>query len=68
MHPSPANPSPAQPPLRAVVMSLFPTLGSLNEVMALAESKLPITNTNELHALLFTYHNTLIQELQKGAH
>ena len=48
--------------LRAVPMSLFPTMGSLQEVVDLAESKLPITSPNELFSLLMTYHNTLIQE------
>lgn len=62
MHPSPNNP---QPPLRAVPQSLFPTMGSLGEVIALAESKLPVTNNNELYSLLMTYHNTLLQELMR---
>lgn len=52
-----------QPVLRPVPMGLFPTLGSLQEVVDLAESKLPITNKNEVIALLITYHNTLLKEL-----
>lgn len=43
--------------------TLFPTLGSLQEVRELGESKLPITSKNELMALLATYHNTLIKQL-----
>lgn len=44
-------------------MPIYPTLGSLQEVVDLAESKLPITNKNEVIALLITYHNTLLKEL-----
>ena len=51
----------AQPPIRAVHMGVFPTLGTLQEVVDLATTKLPITNVNELYSLLFTYHNTLLK-------
>lgn len=43
---------------------LFPTLGSLQEVIELGESRLPITNKNELTALFATYHNTLLKLLK----
>lgn len=46
-------------------MSLFPTMNSLQEVHELAESKIPITDKNELYGLLYTYHNTLLKELSK---
>ena len=49
-----------QPPLRAVHMGLFPTMGSLQDVVDLADSKLPITSRNEVISLLMTYHNTLL--------
>lgn len=49
-----------QPPLRAVPMGLFPTMGSLQDVIDLADSKLPIINRNEVISLLMTYHNTLL--------
>ena len=52
------------PHLRAVPMALFPTMGSLQEVVDLADSKLPITNKNELSSLLFVYHNTLLKVLK----
>lgn len=48
--------------LRAVPMNLFPTLGSLQEVVDLAESKLPITSKNELYALLMTFRNTVLAQ------
>lgn len=50
-----------QPHIRAVPMALFPTLGTLQEVMDLADSKLPIMNKNELNSLMFVYHNTLLK-------
>jgi hypothetical protein len=53
----------SQPQLRAVVMPLFPTLGSIQEVVDFSESKLPITDKNELFSLLMTYHNTLLKEV-----
>lgn len=54
-----------QPPLRAVHMGLFPTLGSLQEVVDFSESKLPITDKNEMFSLLMTYHNTLLKQLNQ---
>ena len=50
-----------QPQLRAVPMGLFPTLGSLQECVDYADSKLPITDKNDLFSLLMTYHNTLLK-------
>lgn len=44
-------------------MALFPTLGSLQEVVDFADSKLPITDRNEMFSLLMTYHNTLLKQL-----
>ena len=46
--------------LRAVPMPLFPTMGSLQEVVALAESQMPLVNKNTVMGILFTYHNTLL--------
>lgn len=43
---------------------VFPTMGSLQEVIDLAESRLPITNKNDLTAILATYHNTLLNLLK----
>jgi hypothetical protein len=61
--PKPTNELTAQPQpsLRAVPMTVFPTLGTLNEVVELGESKLPISDKNELFSLLMTYHNTLLK-------
>ena len=43
---------------------VFPTMGSLQEVIDLAESRLPITNKNDLTAILATYHNSLLAALE----
>ena len=55
-----------QPQLRAVPMNLFPTMGSLQEVVDFGDSKLPIMNKNELFSLLMIYHNTLLNRLNGG--
>ena len=52
-------------PIAPVPMPLFTTMGSLQEVLDLGESKLPIKDKNELNALLMTYHNTLLVEVTK---
>lgn len=51
-----------KPPVRAVMMPLFPTADSLKSAVELAESRLPITNSNELFSLLMLYHNTLLKQ------
>ena len=43
---------------------VFPTMGSLQDVIDLAESRLPITNKNDLTAILATYHNSLLNALK----
>ena len=45
-------------------MALYPTMGSLNEVVDYADSKVPVTNKNEMHSLLMIYHNTLLKTVQ----
>lgn len=55
-----------QPPVRAVHMDVYPVAGSLQEVVDIATSKLPILNANELTSLLFLYHNTLLKVLKEG--
>ncbi|MCA9911798.1 MAG: hypothetical protein KC496_00550 [Anaerolineae bacterium] len=52
----------------AIPQTLYPTLNNTREVVELAESKLPITDANELYALLMIYHNTLIAQMGKGKH
>ncbi len=49
-----------QPPIRAVPMNIFPTLTTLEEVIALAKSQLPIMDEQKLMPVLMTYHNTLL--------
>lgn len=52
-----------QPLLRAVPMTLFPTFGSLQEVIDFSKSKLPLKDENELFSILMSYHNTLLKEI-----
>ncbi len=52
-------------PIQPIFMPLFPTMGSLQEVIDLAEANLPITNKNDMTALLGAYHNTLLKEISK---
>jgi hypothetical protein len=41
-------------------MNIFPTLTTLEEVIALAKSQLPIMDEQKLMTVLMTYHNTLL--------
>lgn len=72
MNPNNNQPSPVnqqqcelQPQLRAVPMTVFPTSDSLTEVVSLGNSRLPITNSNDLFSLLAQYHNTLLKQVSK---
>lgn len=61
------QPKPTRTPvLRTVPMNLFPTMGSLQEVVELAESKIPVTSRNEMISLLMTYHNTMLAQLPRN--
>lgn len=54
------SPKQSEPPIQAVPMTLFPTMSSLQEVVDLAHSKLPIQDGNAMHSILMIYHNTLL--------
>lgn len=41
--------------------SLFPTMDTLESVVELGMSQLPITTPNALMSILNTYHNTLLK-------
>ena len=56
----PKLPKPVEPPIPVVPMTLFPTMGSLQEVIDLAQSKLPVQDSNAMHSILMVYHNTLL--------
>lgn len=47
-------------------MEVFPTAGSLKEVVETGFAILPITDPNALYALLMTYHNTLLKEVNRS--
>lgn len=55
-----------QPVLRPVVSPLFPVMGSLQSVVDLAYSQLPIKDNNTVLSLLMSYHNTLLQEITRN--
>jgi hypothetical protein len=55
-----------QPGLRPVRMTLFPTLDSLNAVIDLGISQLPINTPNALIGLLMTYHNSLLKQVEES--
>lgn len=48
-------------PFTLIPVGLFPTMDSLEDVMDYAESKLPVTNKNDMTSILYTYHNTLLK-------
>lgn len=55
-----------QPGLRPVRMTLFPTLDSLNAVIDLGLSQLPINTPNALIGILMTYHNSLLKQVEES--
>jgi len=54
-----------QTALRAVPMTLFPTMDSLQAVLDLAMSQLPVITPNSMNNLLMVYHNTLLNQINK---
>lgn len=64
------RPTPVKPMMPSLSLpkphGLFPTMGSLQEVHDAAESRLPITDKNAITALLMTFQNTLLSEIEKS--
>lgn len=56
------------PALRAVHLGLYPTLDSLESVVDLGLSQLPINSPNALVSVLMTYHNTMIRLQKESKH
>lgn len=46
--------------------TVYPTMDSINEVIELASSKVPLTKRNEMYALLMTFQNTLLKLLKEN--
>lgn len=46
--------------------SVYPTMPSLDTVILKAYSELPITDKNQLYAIIMVYHNTLLAELESN--
>ena len=51
--------------LKPVPMTLYPTMGSLQEVVNLATSRIPVVHQNEMVSILMTFQNTLLKQLEK---
>lgn len=45
---------------------VFPTLGSLEELVDSVKAGLPAERFNEVYAIMMTYHNTLLAELTRS--
>ena len=52
------------PSIPLVPCNVYPTKDTLQEVVKLGESQLPITDKNVLFSLLMTYHNSLFKQLK----
>jgi len=52
-----------QTTLTTTPLDLFPALDTIQDVVALAQSQLPIHHHNQITTLLRIYHNTLLKEL-----
>lgn len=50
--------------LRAVPMALYPTFDSLESVVTMATSQVPLT-PNEMFTILMVYHNTILKIMGK---
>lgn len=57
--------SESKPQLNVAPMPLFPTLDSLEAVIELGLSQLPINTPNALVCLLMTYHNSLLKQISQ---
>lgn len=44
---------------------IYPTMPSLDTVILKAYSELPITDKNQLYAIIMVYHNTLLNQLKE---
>lgn len=49
-------------------MGVYPTLDKLQDVIDLAQSMLPIAKPNDMAAILYTYHNTLLRVQDENNH
>lgn len=52
-------------PLRAVKMPLYPTYASLTEAILAIESQAPLSTPNQVFIALMSYHNTLIDQIER---
>ena len=57
--------NPVNNSIEPIPMKVFPTMGTLHEVVDYAESKLPIRTRNEMFSILMVYQNTLLKLLHE---
>jgi molecular chaperone GrpE (heat shock protein) len=54
-----------KPPLRAVHMTLFPCMDTLEDAIEHCCAQMPVKDSQRMIALLMLYHNTLLNTLEK---
>lgn len=59
-------PIPQPNQLQAKELTLFPAKDSIDEAVSYCNSKMPIEDSQTLFALLATYQNTLLNQVNKG--
>lgn len=48
--------------IRPIPQTIYPEKDTLDEAAEFVLDQVPITDPNEMYALLMTYHNTLLKE------
>ena len=61
---SPLTP-PSQLPLKAERMPLYPSYPSISEAILAIEAQAPLTTPNQVFVALMSYHNTLIDQIER---
>lgn len=54
--------------IRPIPQTIYPEKDTLDEAAEFILDQLPITDPNEMYALLMTYHNTLLKETHHGVY
>ena len=52
-------------PLSAQKMPLYPTYDSLSQAILAIEAQVPLTTPNQVFVALMSYHNTLIDQIER---
>lgn len=54
--------------IKPIPQTIYPEKGNLTEAAQFVLDQVPVTDPNEMFALLMTYHNTLLKETANGNH